>query len=145
LSQIENVAGNVATVTACDGAPVAVTLAAAQGAAVDAPVVEFDCVVTAPGAVEEVGLRSPLSANFGELCVRCGRVWVVSACADGSTENRKKKSKNKTRCARCARPRPTRRALSLTLFLSPHLPPTDMATYHELVKKASSTYRDIFV
>ena len=66
-TQVENVANNVATVTACDGAPVAVTLATGtQGAALDAPVVEFDCVVSGPGAVEEAGTRSPLSANFGE-------------------------------------------------------------------------------
>ena len=66
-TQVENVANNVATVTACDGAPVAVTLATGtQGAALDAPVVEFDCVGSGPGAVEEAGTRSPLSANFGE-------------------------------------------------------------------------------
>jgi hypothetical protein len=75
LSQVENVANNVATVTACDGAPVAVTLATGtQGGALDAPVVEFDCVVSGPGAVEEAGTRSPLSANFGE----CGRGRVGS-------------------------------------------------------------------
>ena len=96
-------ANNVATVTACDGAPVAVTLAAgAQGAALDAPVVEFDCVVSGPGAVEEAGTRSPLSANFGER--EEGEAWLawVDAGVRGPEGGVRRVRKRRER--RCARP-----------------------------------------
>ena len=165
-------AGNVATVTACDGAPVAVTLATGtQGAALDAPVVEFDCVVSGPGAVEEAGTRSPLSANFGEE--RRGWRWRGEGMVRGHTRPRVGEGGGCTRGAGCAArggaassllPR-IRRALALALArrarcercarsrpVFPHpcspllsLLSPDMSTYHELVKKAAGTYRELFV
>jgi hypothetical protein len=155
------VANNVATVTACDGSTVAVTLATGtQGAALDAPVVEFDCVVSGPGAVEEAGTRSPLSANFGEreregvmerytqggrasppegACEREGRARADASCARSLALNLLR-----PRCPRCALlslSLLSSRAFSLSL-LSPSL---DMSTYHELVKKAAGAYREMFV
>lgn len=152
-------ANNVATVTACDGSTVAVTLATGtQGAALDAPVVEFDCVVSGPGAVEEAGTRSPLSANFGEreregvmerytqggraippegACEREGRARADASCARSLALNLR------PRCPRCALLSLSllpSRSFSLSAFSS-----LDMSTYHELVKKAAGTYREMFV
>lgn len=62
--QVKEVVGNVATVTASDGAEVRVTLSPQLGSALDAPVVEFVAIVRGADAVEEVA-RAPLAGAFG--------------------------------------------------------------------------------
>ena len=64
LIQVKEVSGNVATVTASDGAEVRVTLSPELGSALDAPVIEFVAVVRGAGEVEEVA-RAPLAGAFG--------------------------------------------------------------------------------
>ena len=78
--QVKEVSGNVATVTASDGAEVRVTLSPELGSALDAPVVEFVAVVRGAGEVEEVA-RAPLAGTFGEEFI-CLRGWsMVSRCS----------------------------------------------------------------
>ena len=78
LHQVKEVSGNVATVTASDGAEVRVTLSPELGSALDAPVVEFVAVVRGAAEVEEVA-RAPLAGAFGELLFVCAKSSVVSS------------------------------------------------------------------
>ena len=122
--QIQNVVNDVATLAASDGGAVSVKLDVSRGFALDAPVAEFEAVVRGPAEVEETG-RAMFSQDFGERR-EGGRVSEALARA---------------RFARSALFQPPDRP---THPPSP-LPPADMDAYNELVTKAATTYKGIFV